>query len=193
MASDPECIEALRTAAERLGEPPTKAQYEELGLTPASATIMRVMGGWNAAKEAAGLETFEQGGAGGPGVDPKPDWVDLNEDEAWDELSGHQRWYRKNRDRQKGKKRRRRRMLRAWLHEFKRDECECRRCGEGSPACLDFHHPDASEKTASVAEMVNRGFARDAIQAEIDKCEVLCSNCHRKEHYSVPPGIDSSE
>lgn len=192
MTSEDECIAALRTAAERLGESPTKAQYEELGLTPASATIIRTMGGWNVAKREASLETFEQGGAGGPGVAPKPEWIALD-DEEWAELSGHQRWYRKNRDRQKGKKRRRRQRLRAWLHAYKREDCECRRCGEGHPACLDFHHPDESKKTASVAEMVNRGFAKDAIQAEIDKCVVLCSNCHRKEHYSAPPSTAESD
>ncbi|ELY90615.1 hypothetical protein C483_11161 [Natrialba hulunbeirensis JCM 10989] len=45
MTTEDECIEALREAAERLGESPTKAQYEELGLTPASATIIRTCGG----------------------------------------------------------------------------------------------------------------------------------------------------
>jgi hypothetical protein len=46
-----ECLDALQEAAERLGKSPTKAEYEELGLRPASATIIRVVGGWNEAKE----------------------------------------------------------------------------------------------------------------------------------------------
>lgn len=41
MTTKAECLEALQRAAERLEESPTKAQYEELGLTPASATIIR--------------------------------------------------------------------------------------------------------------------------------------------------------
>lgn len=193
MPTSDECIDALRRAAERLGESPTKAQYEALGLTPASATIMRVMGGWNAAKEQAGLETFAQGSAGGDEVAPKPEWIELADDEEWNELSGHQRWYRKNRSRQKGKKKRRRRMLREWVYDYKREECECARCGEEHPACLDFHHVDAAEKTAAVADMIKRGFATDAIRAEIAKCEVLCANCHRKEHYSAPPDTGDGE
>jgi hypothetical protein len=40
-----ECLAALRRAAERLGKSPTKAEYEKLGLTPASATIIRTVGG----------------------------------------------------------------------------------------------------------------------------------------------------
>ncbi len=63
MTTAEECLEALREAAERLGESPTKAQYEELGLTPASATIIRTCGGWNDAKEKAGLETSHSRGS----------------------------------------------------------------------------------------------------------------------------------
>lgn len=50
VTTEGDCIDALRDAAGRLGKSPTKAEYEDLGWTPASATIIRVMGGWNAAK-----------------------------------------------------------------------------------------------------------------------------------------------
>ena len=39
MTTEDDCIRALREAADRLGESPSKAAYEDLGLTPASATI----------------------------------------------------------------------------------------------------------------------------------------------------------
>jgi hypothetical protein len=42
--SEAECLEALQEAADVLGESPTKQQYEELGLTPAASTILRVIG-----------------------------------------------------------------------------------------------------------------------------------------------------
>jgi hypothetical protein len=78
--SESECLDALREAAERLGESPTKQQYEDLGLRPAASTVIRVVGGWNEAKERAGLETYSQGENGGPPVQPKPDWVELTRD-----------------------------------------------------------------------------------------------------------------
>jgi hypothetical protein len=56
MATTPEeCLDALWEAADRLEGSPTKAQYEALGLQPASTTIIRQVGGWNRAKRQAGL------------------------------------------------------------------------------------------------------------------------------------------
>ena len=191
--TEAECIEALREAAERLGESPTKAAYEELGLQPAASTILRVMGGWNEAKEAAGLDTYEQGENGGMEVEPKPDWVELPDDETWEGLSGHQRWYRKNIEYSRERKARRRRELVRWVYEYKRDNCECARCDEDSPGCLEFHHVDENEKEFSVSRRANRGHSIENIRSEIERCQVLCANCHRKEHYEPPPKLDESD
>jgi hypothetical protein len=185
--SEEECLRALREAADRLGESPTKAQYEGLGLTPASATILRVMGGWNAAKEAAGLETYDRKEYGKGEVKPRPAGVEIPDDTDWAELSPNMRWYYKNRRRDIEKKERRRDRIRSWLREYK-GECSCHRCGEDHPACLDFHHVDRSEKDRSVSRMVADGFARDRIREEIDECVVLCANCHRKEHATFGSG-----
>jgi hypothetical protein len=111
--SEDDCVRALRAAADRLGESPTKAQYEDLGLAPASATIMRVMGGWNAAKEAAGLETYDRKEHGKGEVKPRPDGVEIPDDTDWAELSPNMRWYYKNRRRDIEKKERRRDRIRS--------------------------------------------------------------------------------
>ncbi|ELZ31181.1 hypothetical protein C474_10119 [Halogeometricum pallidum JCM 14848] len=175
--SPADCRQALRTAANRLDESPSKAQYESLGLTPASATIIRTMGGWNAAKKAAGLETAASRGSR---VHSKPDGVDISDD-AWAELSVDQRWHYRHREQNATQSLDRRARLRAWIHGIKRDR-GCLRCSETDPACLDFHHRDGVEKTASVSTLVSNERSRDAIRAEIRRCDVLCANCHRKEH-----------
>ncbi|QFU82129.1 homing endonuclease associated repeat-containing protein [Natronorubrum aibiense] len=189
MTSERECLESLREAAARLGESPTKAQYEELGLTPASATIMKTLGGWNAAKERAGLETFDRGATGNHSIQPKPDWVDIPDDSDWADLTGQQRWYYKNRDARIERKDRRRKEIRQWLYTYKELHCECSQCGEGRPPCLDFHHPD--EKENGIATMVVNGHSKTSIREEIDRCIVLCANCHRIEH-ADPPDCDST-
>lgn len=172
-----DCRDALRTAADRLGESPSKAQYEALDLTPASATIVRTMGGWNAAKTAAGLETAASRGSR---VCSKPDDADLS-DEAWAELSVDQRWHYRHREQNATQSLNRRARLRAWVHGLKRDH-GCARCSETDSACLDFHHRNEAEKTASVSELVSNGRSKAAIREEMKRCDVLCANCHRKEH-----------
>ena len=59
----------------------------------------------------------------------------------------------------------------------------CARCGETRPATLDFHHPDGAAKEGDIATLVRLGASVARITAEMDKCEVLCSNCHRQEHF----------
>ena len=54
-------------------------------------------------------------------------------------------------------------------------------CGEIEPCCLSFHHENG-DKTGNISDMVNRGYGINRIQKEIDKCSVLCLNCHAKFH-----------
>jgi hypothetical protein len=62
-------------------------------------------------------------------------------------------------------------------------ELACVRCGENHPAVLDFHHTDPDGKDGSVSQMIISRVSKETILAEMAKCIVLCSNCHRKEHY----------
>ena len=64
----------------------------------------------------------------------------------------------------------------------------CKACGEKHPACLDFHHRDPATKTRGardgcVAQMAGRGRVAMML-AEIEKCDLICSNCHRKLHHA---------
>lgn len=91
-------------------------------------------------------------------------------------------WYKRNKKTQKVWIRKRLIELSIWFRELK-SRLTCIRCGENHPATLDFHHRDPSSKVAAVSEGVRDGWKRERILAEIEKCDVLCANCHRKEHY----------
>jgi hypothetical protein len=67
------------------------------------------------------------------------------------------------------------------LTEFKKTLC-CSKCGEDRWWVLDFHHLDPTEKDKEVSALVWTS-SREKIQREIEKCIVLCSNCHRDLHY----------
>lgn len=56
----------------------------------------------------------------------------------------------------------------------------CYYCIETEPVCLEFHHLDPSQKDFVLSGGATRSWNK--IVAEIDKCIVLCSNCHKKVH-----------
>jgi hypothetical protein len=152
-------------------------------MKPAAATIIRVMGGWNAAKQQAGLDTNPSTGSR---VSTQPAGVDLPDDVEWADLSANQRWHYTHVSKNTNRTLVRRARLRAWVYEYKREQCQCSRCGESHPACLDFHHQRPTEKHLSISKMVSNGYALSKIKAEIEICDVLCANCHRKEHHQDP-------
>ena len=68
---------------------------------------------------------------------------------------------------------------RDYINDYKRSS-GCHFCGENEPVALDFHHID--HKKQNVSRMCNSSISLEAIKIEIEKCVVLCSNCHRKLH-----------
>ena len=70
--------------------------------------------------------------------------------------------------------------------EYKGGKCE--RCGyDKYPDVLEFHHRDPSQKEASWNKM--RLWGHKKLYEELDKCDMLCANCHREVHYELrmPP------
>lgn len=74
---------------------------------------------------------------------------------------------------------------REWLRAY-RCEMGCKVCGEKHPACLEFHHRDQTQKEFQIAQSCRKSLSR--LQAEIAKCDVLCANCHKKEHWESRTG-----
>jgi hypothetical protein len=62
-----------------------------------------------------------------------------------------------------------------------KSKLQCYRCGFSHPAALDFHHETRSNHK-SVYRLASSGLYKQAIR-EIQKCSVLCANCHRITHY----------
>lgn len=92
------------------------------------------------------------------------------------------KWYYENREVQYQRIKDRARLMKEWFKEYK-TALKCVACGENHISCLDFHHRDPKEKDIKLAEVINRGWGKERILLEIDKCNVLCANCHRKFHW----------
>jgi hypothetical protein len=66
-------------------------------------------------------------------------------------------------------------------------ELKCENCGyDKHSAALDFHHVNPSEKETTIHQLMNgpapNGDNIEVFLAELNKCSVLCSNCHRETH-----------
>lgn len=74
-------------------------------------------------------------------------------------------------------------VIRQRNREFIRDYLlihPCVDCEETDWVVLEFDHRDTCNKTHDVSRMVHLSFSLSKIQAEIDKCDVRCANCHRR-------------
>jgi hypothetical protein len=74
--------------------------------------------------------------------------------------------------------------LARWFEVFKYKGAACTHCGisdYGRPAIYEYHHIDPKLKTGSVSTLMSS--ASDAtLYAEVDKCILVCANCHNVEH-----------
>ncbi len=68
----------------------------------------------------------------------------------------------------------------AIINDYKR-ALGCSGCPERDPAVLDFHHLDPATKLFTVADRLHRLSLPQLLQ-EIERCTVLCANCHRRKH-----------
>ena len=59
----------------------------------------------------------------------------------------------------------------------------CSRCLDKRAYVLDFHHKDRDLKEFTIAKNPNASLKSPRFKEELDKCILLCSNCHREFHY----------
>ncbi len=79
-------------------------------------------------------------------------------------------------------------QIRVHLWKFKADK-GCARCSEKDPRCLEFHHIDPDDKSFTLGKAAKW----ETLEAELEKCIVLCCNCHAKEHRSAPAELSEEE
>lgn len=69
-----------------------------------------------------------------------------------------------------------------WVSDFKNIK-RCKKCGEDQPHKLAFHHRDPSAKTSNINPLMWSPIER--LLEEINKCDVLCHNCHADVHHEI--------
>jgi hypothetical protein len=92
-------------------------------------------------------------------------------------------WYAANSTQHKANVARRNRQVLALYYSRVREYFAthpCVDCGETDIRVLEFDHRPDQVKLADVAQLISRRQPWSIVQAEILKCDVRCSNCHRR-------------
>jgi Fe-S-cluster-containing hydrogenase component 2 len=71
-----------------------------------------------------------------------------------------------------------------------KESLPCTDCGGFFMACqMDFDHI-SGDKTDNISQMAHRTYSWQSIKDEIEKCELVCANCHRKRTYLRYKNVD---
>ena len=75
--------------------------------------------------------------------------------------------------------------------EYKGGKCVV--CGYNKYfGALEFHHLDKTKKEYAISDLKNYNF--ETLKQELDKCVILCSNCHAEYHGGLidlgTPGVE---
>ena len=101
-------------------------------------------------------------------------------DEEKQKIYQHE-WYMKNKEKTIKRVAIARKERQEIVNGFKK---RCEKCGEDDIVCLDFHHVD-DNKVDAVSQMALDNRKIEIILDEIEKCIVVCRNCHAKIHRDI--------
>ena len=83
----------------------------------------------------------------------------------------------------------RRKAMRMRAIEYKGGKCS--RCGyDRCLGALEFHHADGRKDFGISQDRLTRSWSR--IEKEIEKCILICANCHREEHEKLRSLLEKS-
>lgn len=82
-----------------------------------------------------------------------------------------------------------------FIFEIKQ-ESKCEICEESDHRCLQFDHKDPTQKKIDISQAAKSSMTLEQIREEIDKCRVLCANCHAKhtaEQFGFYKGLKTND
>lgn len=109
-----------------------------------------------------------------------------------EKLETRKKWYKKNilteRVRIKKSNKIRADRIKKWVFNYKAKR-GCYKCPENDPVALDFHHKDETLKEGNIGTIITT-WSEEKLKKEINKCIVICANCHRKLHLTSPSSLN---
>lgn len=88
------------------------------------------------------------------------------------------RYYRRHLVLYKDKNIKRRKVLLEFVNSLKTKPCMD--CGQRYPSyVMDFDHREPKLKISTISKIIRDMWSKDRILSEIEKCDLICANCHR--------------
>ena len=72
--------------------------------------------------------------------------------------------------------------LRKMVSDYKKSK-GCKNCDYNDPRALCLHHTNPKNKKMDISNLISRSYSAGAVKKEMEKCEVLCANCHAILHH----------
>jgi hypothetical protein len=101
-------------------------------------------------------------------------------------------WYQRHKEEVIERRKKRQQEIYNWFMRYK-STLACVDCGISHPALLQFYHRNRSEKSFNISDVVRRATSIKQITNEVEKCDVLCVNCHAKHHWRERHATDEWE
>lgn len=76
----------------------------------------------------------------------------------------------------------RRFKIKKWMIEYKGGKCVDCGVSDLDISCYDFHHLDPNEKDFNLSSVNSARVSLEQLKGELNKCVLLCANCHRIKH-----------
>ena len=97
-------------------------------------------------------------------------------------------WYPKNKEKHIGYVKRNKKKVAEFIEQYKRGRrcVDCGFPGKKFPCVLDFDHGNEGVmKRFNIGSWSHAVLSVEAIKREIEKCELVCANCHRIRTFST--------
>jgi hypothetical protein len=104
-----------------------------------------------------------------------------------DQIDRNVKWAKNNSNKVREYKRKYKQEQKELLKQYVKETKEhngCKICGCININCLDFHHRIDSNKKDTICNLVRHAYSLSVVKEEIEKCDIICSNCHRTQHYT---------
>lgn len=112
-----------------------------------------------------------------------PDDIDVGIEE-WASYSRHKRHYLRNKEYELNRVSDNKKERLKWVKDNFLIGTSCERCGFSDDRAIEFHHTEENKLSKSPTQMARDMRSKELIKNEIERGEMICSNCHMIEHHT---------